>query len=73
MDIQKICRKPGHIRVDCAQLYLLSENTLIYISLGKVEIMEKLGTVIYANDWGYKVRIVHLREIGTKKCHFKYM
>lgn len=33
--------------------------------------MEKLGTVIYANDWGYKVRIVHLREIGTKKMSFQ--
>lgn len=33
--------------------------------------MEKLGTVIYANDWGYNVRIVHLREIGTKKMSFQ--
>lgn len=33
--------------------------------------MEKLGTVIYTNDWGYKVRIVHLREIGTKKMSFQ--
>ncbi|OIZ62713.1 hypothetical protein BLA28_20170 [Eisenbergiella tayi] len=33
--------------------------------------MEKLGQVVYTNDWDYKVRIVHLREIGTKKMSFQ--
>lgn len=33
--------------------------------------MEKLGHVVYINDWDYKVRIVHLREIGTRKMSFQ--
>lgn len=46
-------------------------KTLIYISMGKVAVMKKLGQVVYTNDWDYKVRIVHLREIGTKKMSFQ--
>lgn len=29
--------------------------------------MEKLGEILYINDWDYKVRLVRLRETGSKR------